>query len=90
MTTAQALGLLVWYSFDQRPLTGRARARVMEAIPPQCRFLDAEGRIENHATITMLWEHLHEMAHKGQYPPTPIVSGPEWTEDEMDAAGYDL
>jgi hypothetical protein len=87
MTTAQALSCCIWHLFDKRPMPRRTRAFVIEAIPPQCRFLDPEGRIENMATITVLFDHLHDQARKGQYPPPPPpprTPPEEWSEDEAD------
>jgi hypothetical protein len=78
MTTAEALGMVIVAKYDGKPLDSTQRAYVMEAIPPECRFVDDEGRIETCGTI------LTTLYYLGR--PKPVLPAPrQWTEEELDA-----
>lgn len=78
MTTAEALAKIIVAKYDNVPLDPIGRALVIEAIPPHCRFVDEESRIETYGTIATT---LHFLTR----PKPAIPELAEWTEEELDA-----
>lgn len=56
MTIGQAAGELLAAYIDDTKIDFLRRREIMLTLPPECRFIDPEGRIQNLSTIQAIFD----------------------------------